>query len=236
MAFSLGFITYTISKLVRIKIEPEIDPEFDDPFMDKSDLKKSDTLTFDSEKVARILDNATKPLIEELSKPKTEIPVQSVENTVKSTDGIIHSTDKVDFSEFSNVESNETKTDEVSMIPDLEKSDHQIIEDLFDKIDKTPQELYKEIYEDEITTEYFLKYDYEYGDLQDIKLRNNFVPYESKIQRNNAVKNTERQKDKYNKTLQLRQERLKIEQKKTDEMAMQKSLAELFTNSLKENS
>lgn len=111
------------------------------------------------------------------------------------------------------------------------------IED-FEQISPKPQsfinvvKVKKEVFEDVSVTEYFLNFNHDYGDLRNLRLRNDFVLNAAKIKQDSNLTQKSNQKEKFHNNENQKSESLKLEQKKADELKIQQTFADDFTKKI----
>ncbi len=101
----------------------------------------------------------------------------------------------------------------------------KLIEKPKENVKQTPQEIYEEIQ----MTERFLKYNYDYGDLYNLRIRNNFASKYGDSINQTLEKEKIAQKEKFKEKDTQKLERLRNERKRIADLEIQKEFAEKYT-------
>lgn len=94
--------------------------------------------------------------------------------------------------------------------------------------------VYEPQYEEVSITEYFLRYDHDYGDLQNLMMRNDFVFNSAKLNNRLTQNNMKVSKMRNNSNENKKYEAKRLEQRKSDRLRVQKESAEKYMRKLAE--
>lgn len=181
MAFSVGFISYTISKLISkgvLEAQDSVDEfTFVDTSKEKADGSELDGVTYNEKEIAELFDKMMKP---------------------------------DDFEETKDVNPFE---DDVELV----------------KVEKSLEKAIEDIYEEITLTESYLRYGQDFGDMANLRMRNDFVFKSSNLSKQKSHDDQKDQQQRVEKSGTSRIERLNDEQKRADELLLQKQYAEKYT-------
>ena len=184
MAFSVGFITYTISKLVSkglLKQEDTVDEfTFVDTSKENGVDSNSEEVTYNEKEIAELFDKMMKP---------------------------------DDFDDTKDVNPFE---DDVEMVK-VEKSLEQVLED---------------IYEEVTIRDTYLRYSHGFGDLANLRMRNDFVFKAGDANQQKTQNGLQNQKNSIDEKTDLKKEARRDEQRRFEEIRLQKHSAEQYTQQL----
>lgn len=200
MAFSIGAISYTISKLISVfhtsGIAPLSTKKDESALLNLSEnLLNVNEVVFDEQKVAEIF-GQTKPLTE------GSVDANSG-NTYDTTDNNLIN----QLGEFSTDPVKQKEAETVVITVD------------------SPAELYEEV----TITEYFLKYNQDYGDLNNIRMRNNYVINSARLNSRSRKQAQNTQKENNEIAERNKSEQLQSDEKRLNDLKSQKEFAEKYT-------
>lgn len=213
MAFSLGSITYTISRLIDEFGGSEPEPIFDRNGTQSggsSILEPNSGPLFDDSEIADVLEKSNPFADREFQEQKEKID--------KEIDAMKQQYDpeKQKSPEFEKmVEKLVSELD----LPELPEPSPEKQEP------KTPEQVYQEI----TVTEYFMKYNYDFGDMHSLRMRHNFVQNAGSLKEMSNEKNEEVQAKESSKSDSKKAESAAIQMRKEEEVKYQRDLAEKYT-------